>query len=63
MKYEYPESSVFSTECGGDMWQCSSDRISNLERVIKYSFIGTWPQEAKIAKQETVCEISPLFQI
>lgn len=47
IKYEYPESLVFRAECGGDMWQSSSTKISNLEGVIKYSFIRTWPQEAK----------------
>lgn len=45
------------------MWQCSSARISNLERVIKHSFIRTWPQEAKNNEQETVQEISPPFHI
>lgn len=47
IKYEYPVSLVFRTECGGDMWQSSSSKISHLEGVIKYSFIHTWPQEAK----------------
>lgn len=47
IKYEYPVSLVFRTECGGDMWQSSSSKISHLEGVIKYSFIHIWTQKAK----------------
>lgn len=45
------------------MWQSSSARISNLERVIKHSFICTWPQEAKNAKQEMVWETISISNI